>query len=150
VVLLMVWSIVTAVRRGSYGQTLVIPSVLDLHLSLTSLGWLQGTVIPSIGVCALFIAFGHSIIAIPAEESISQANEVGRSIPLVKLTGLAIVNLINGLLFPGLVPFLFVSLVPEMIRAYYIDVPLAGLMHFMVGPEHVRLLFTIIVSVLGA
>jgi len=145
---LLLWCAGTASVRPA--QLPPFPSKTNLYLSIRTLGWLRGTAAPRIGMLTLLIAFGNSILAVTSEESLSQSNDLFKAMRLTPLRGIAIVNLVNGFLFPALVPFFFVMLIPDSTRYLYMDSPLAGLIYFLEGPFVIRLLLAIMFSILGA
>src|ERR1700675_3551725 len=61
VVLLIGWCLYTALLRPS--QLPPFPSPRNLRFSPNALGWLAHTALPQIGVVAIFIALGHSVLA---------------------------------------------------------------------------------------
>src|SRR5205807_9955938 len=61
VVLLIGWCIYTAVLRHSPLPPFPYPR--NLHFSPGALGWLAHTALPQLGVVAIFIALGHSVLA---------------------------------------------------------------------------------------
>ena len=70
VVILILWCVLTLLERGGSLPPAPIPS--NLHFSDESLGWLRGTVWPTITAVAIFVGFGHSILAMSGEESLAQ------------------------------------------------------------------------------
>src|ERR1700680_1379013 len=83
VVLLIGWCIYTALLRHS--QLPPFPYPRNLRFSPNALGWLAHTALPQIGVVAIFIALGHSVLAMSGEESLAQ---VYREIESPKLQNL--------------------------------------------------------------
>jgi hypothetical protein len=99
---------------------------------------------------ALLIAFGNSILAVTGEESLSQTNDLLKAMRLTPLRGIAVANLVNGFLFPALIPFFFVMLIPDPQRQRYWDYPLAGLIYYLAGPILLRLSLALVFSILGS
>src|SRR6202008_1952414 len=83
VVLLIGWCIYTAVLRHSALPPFPYPR--NLRFSPNALGWLAHTVFPQLGIVAIFIALGHSVLAMSGEESLAQ---VYREIESPKLQNL--------------------------------------------------------------
>src|SRR5436853_209798 len=70
VVLLIGWCAVTIFTQGH--QPVPAPTIANLHFSDESLGWLKGTVAPSITFIAILIGLGHALLAMSGEESLAQ------------------------------------------------------------------------------
>jgi Amino acid permease len=70
VVILIVWCGLTLAERGGSWPPAPLPR--NLNFSTESLGWLRGTVWPTIAAVAIFVGFGHSILAMSGEESLAQ------------------------------------------------------------------------------
>src|SRR5215467_13791819 len=70
VVILIAWCVYTIVLRHSPLPPL--PRPRNLHLSQSALGWLAHTLLPQFGIVAIFIALGHSVLAMSGEESLAQ------------------------------------------------------------------------------
>src|SRR6266568_901399 len=68
VVILVVWCLLTLLQHGASLPPAPVPR--NLHFSDESLGWLRGTVWPTITLVAVFVGFGHSILAMSGEESL--------------------------------------------------------------------------------
>jgi hypothetical protein len=145
---LLSWCAGTAGLRAF--QPVPFPSTTNLHFTTQSLGWLHGTAVPTIGMLALLIAFGNSILAVASEESLSESKDLFEAMRLTPLRGVAIANLVNGFLFPVFVPFFFVMLIPDHERHLYLDSPIPALIYFLAGPIALRLLLALMFSILGA
>src|SRR5207249_8074208 len=70
VLILVTWCLITIFRNGY--QPVPAPSMANLHFNDESLGWLRGTLAPSIPFIAILIGFGHSLLAMSGEESMAQ------------------------------------------------------------------------------
>src|SRR5437660_1588619 len=71
VVILIAWCIYTITLRHSPLPPLPYPR--NLHLTAGSLGWLAHSSLPHMfGIVAIFIALGHSVLAMSGEESLAQ------------------------------------------------------------------------------
>src|ERR1035438_9461929 len=66
VVMLIVWCIFTILKHGYNPVPLPVPA--NLKFSPEALGWLKGTVAPSITAIAIMIGLGHSLLAMSGEE----------------------------------------------------------------------------------
>ena len=71
VVILIGWCIYTAILRHSSLPPFPYPS--NIHLTKEALGWLAHSNLPHMfGIIAIFIALGHSVLAMSGEESLAQ------------------------------------------------------------------------------
>ncbi|MEQ1729386.1 MAG: APC family permease, partial [Vicinamibacterales bacterium] len=147
VVILILWCALTLLERG--GSLPPAPTLSNLHFSDESLGWLRGTVWPTIMAVAIFVGFGHSILAMSGEESLAQVyREIER--PKVKnLQRAGMVIFVYSLLFTALVSFFATAIIPDSIRPQFYDNLISGLAMNLVGPLSLRLLFQAFVVVVG-
>ena len=147
VVILILWCVLTLLERGGSLPPAPIPS--NLHFSDESLGWLRGTVWPTIMAVAIFVGFGHSILAMSGEESLAQVyREIER--PKVKnLQRAGMVIFVYSLLFTALVSFFATAIIPDSVRPQFYDNLISGLAMHLVGPLSLRLLFQAFVVVVG-
>jgi amino acid transporter len=147
VVILIVWCIVTILKNGYQPVPLPIPA--NIKFAPDALGWLKGTVAPSITVIAIMVGLGHSLLAMSGEESLAQVN---REIAYPKLKNLeraGFVIFIYSMLFTSLVSFFAVMIIPDAARQGFLDNLIGGLSMFLVGPVSVRLLFHGFVVLVG-
>ena len=70
VVILIAWCLITIGRNGYV--PVPAPVMANLHFSNEALGWLKGTLAPSITAIAILIGLGHSLLAMSGEESMAQ------------------------------------------------------------------------------
>ena len=147
VVILILWCLLTLLERGGSLPPAPIPA--NLHFSNEALGWLKGTVWPTIAAVAIFVGFGHSILAMSGEESLAQVyREIER--PKVKnLKRAGLVIFVYSLLFTALVSFFATAIIPDSVRPHFYDNLISGLAMNLVGPESLRLLFQAFVVVVG-
>jgi amino acid transporter len=147
VVILILWCVLTILERG--GSLPPAPLPRNLHFSDDALGWLRGTVWPTIGAVAVFVGFGHSILAMSGEESLAQ---VYREIERPKVQNLqraGMVIFVYSLLFTALVSFFATAIIPDAVRPRFYDNLISGLSMHLVGPLPLRLLFQAFVVVVG-
>jgi amino acid transporter len=147
VVILIVWCLVTIFTRGY--QPVPLPTMSNLHFSPDALGWLKGTVAPSITVIAIMVGLGHSLLAMSGEESLAQVN---REIAFPKLKNLeraGFVIFIYSMVFTSLVSFFAVMIIPDADRQHFLDNLIGGLSMFLVGPLSARMLFHGFVVLVG-
>ena len=147
VVILIVWCLATIFTKGYQPVPLPVPS--NLHFSPEALGWLKGTVAPSITVIAVLIGLGHSLLAMSGEESLAQVNREIAHPKLKNLERAGFVIFIYSLMFTSLVSFFAVMIIPDAARKNFLDNLIGGLSMYLVGPISVRLLFHTFVVLVG-
>jgi amino acid transporter len=148
VVALLIWCPLTIVLHGRWQLP---PSPVPSHLVLgkESLGWLRGTIWPTIPIVAVIIAFGHSLLSMSGFETLAQ---VYREIASPKLKNLKIMgNIVCTYAFfsTGVITLLAVMIIPDAVRKTYIDNLIGGLAMNLAGPELLRLAFHIFVVIVG-
>ena len=147
VVILILWCGLTLLERG--GTMPPLPTPQNLRFSDDALGWLKGTIWPTFTAVAVFVGFGHSILAMSGEESLAQ---VYREIERPKVRNLqraGMVIFVYSLVFTGLVSFFASAIIPDDIRPRFYDNLISGLAMHLAGPESLRLLFQAFVVVVG-
>jgi amino acid transporter len=147
VVLLIAWCIYTALLRHSPLPPL--PHPRNLRLNASALGWLAGTSLPNIGIVAIFIALGHSVLAMSGEESLAQVYREIESPKLPNLKKAGLVIFIYSLVFTSLVSFFAVMIIPDTVRQNYLENLIGGLAMSLHGPLIARLVFHAFVVVVG-
>ena len=148
VVLLIIWCTYTAILRHSPLPPL--PHPRNLRLSASALGWLAHSQLPHMfGIIAIFIALGHSVLAMSGEESLAQVyREIEHpKLPNLKKAGLVI--FIYSLVFTSLVSFFAVMIIPDGVRQSYLENLIGGLAMSLHGPLFARLIFHAFVVVVG-
>ena len=147
VVILILWCVLTLLERG--GSLPPVPTRANLHFSDDALGWLKGTVWPTIAAVAILVGFGHSILAMSGEESLAQVyREIER--PKVKnLQRAGMVIFVYSLVFTALVSFFATAIIPDSVRPTFYNNLISGLAMHLVGPQSLRLLFQAFVVVVG-
>jgi amino acid transporter len=147
VVILIAWCLVTILQRGF--QPVPLPTLGNIHFSDDALGWLKGTWWPKISMIAILIGLGHSLLAMSGEESLAQVNREIASPKLKNLERAGFVIFVYSMLFTSLVSFFAVMIIPDAVRAKYLDNLISGLAMNMVGPLPARILFQAFVVVVG-
>ncbi|HET6930424.1 MAG TPA: APC family permease [Candidatus Acidoferrum sp.] len=148
VVILIGWCTYTAFIRHSTLPPF--PHPRNLRLSQSALGWLAHSSLPHMfGIIAIFIALGHSVLAMSGEESLAQVyREIEHpKLPNLKKAGLVI--FVYSLVFTSLVSFFAVMIIPDAVRQTYLENLIGGLAMNLAGPLAVRLLFHGFVVVVG-
>jgi amino acid transporter len=147
VVILIAWCLVTIFKNGY--QPIPAPTLANLHFSDEALGWLKGTLGPSITVIAVLIGLGHSLLAMSGEESLAQVNREIAHPKLKNLEKAGFVIFLYSLLFTSLVSFFAVMIIPDAPRQKFLDNLIGGLAMYLVGPMSLRLLFHGFVVLVG-
>jgi amino acid transporter len=147
VVILIVWCLATIFKNGY--QPIPAPTLRNLHFSDDALGWLKGTLAPSITVIAILIGLGHSLLAMSGEESLAQVNREIAHPKLKNLERAGFVIFIYSLMFTSLVSFFAVMIIPDAPRQTFLDNLIGGLAMYLIGPVSVRLLFHSFVVLVG-
>jgi amino acid transporter len=147
VVMLIVWCLVTIFKNGYHPVPLPIPA--NLKFSPEALGWLKGTVGPSITIIAVMIGLGHSLLAMSGEESLAQVNREIAHPKLKNLERAGFVIFVYSMLFTSLVSFFAVMIIPDTARQGFLDNLIGGLSMYLAGPVLVRLLFHGFVVLVG-
>ena len=147
VVILIIWCVYTVVLRHSALPPL--PHPRNLRFSPGALGWLTHSGLHMIGVVAIFIALGHSVLAMSGEESLAQVyREIEHpKLPNLKKAGLVI--FVYSLVFTSLVSFFAVMIIPDDVRQGFLENLIGGLAMSLEGPFMARLIFHAFVVVVG-
>ncbi len=147
VVILIAWCVTTIFKNGYSPVPLPVPA--NLHFDPNALGWLKGTVAPSITVIAILIGLGHSLLAMSGEESLAQVNREIAHPKLKNLERAGFVIFVYSMLFTSLVSFFAVMIIPDSARPQFLDNLIGGLSMYLVGPLPARLLFHGFVVLVG-
>jgi amino acid transporter/nucleotide-binding universal stress UspA family protein len=104
-----------------------------------------------IGIFGIFIAFGHSILAMSGEETLAQVYREVESPKLPNFKKAAFIVFLYSLVLTGGISFLAVLLIPADVRMQdYSDNLIGGLAMNVIGPLWARLLLNGFVVVVGA
>jgi amino acid transporter len=147
VVILIGWCLLTMALHGY--QPVPLPIKENLHLSDESLGWLKGTVAPTITAVAILIGLGHSLLAMSGFETLAQVYRELDSPKLKNLKRAGNVIFLYSMLFTSLASFFAVMLIPDNERPKYLNNLLGGLSMFLAGPPTLKLLFHGFVVLVG-
>jgi amino acid transporter len=148
VVMLIVWCTYTVIVRHSSLPPWPYPR--NLRLGSSALGWLAHSSLPhTFGIIAIFIALGHSVLAMSGEESLAQVYREIESPKLQNLRKAGLVIFIYSLVFTSLVSFFAVMIIPDDVRQHFLENLIGGLAMSLEGPILVRLLFHGFVVVVG-
>ncbi len=148
VVMLIAWCVYTvAVRHSALPPW---PHPRNLRLSTSALGWLAHSSLPHMfGIIAIFIALGHSVLAMSGEESLAQVYREIESPKLPNLKKAGAVIFIYSLVFTSLVSFFAVMIIPDGVRQQFLENLIGGLAMNLQGPLFARLIFHGFVVVVG-
>src|SRR5215475_3507635 len=148
VVILIVWCVYTIILRHSPLPPFPHPN--NIHLAPDALGWLAHSSLPQMfGVMAIFIALGHSVLAMSGEESLAQVYREIESPKLPNLKKAGMVIFVYSLLFTSLVSFFAVMIIPDDVRQGFLENLIGGLAMNLAGPIYARLIFHGFVVVVG-
>jgi len=148
VVMLIAWCTYTVIVRHSALPPW--PHPRNLRLGPSALGWLAHSSLPHMfGIIAIFIALGHSVLAMSGEESLAQVYREIESPKLQNLRKAGLVIFIYSLVFTSLVSFFAVMIIPDDVRQHFLENLIGGLAMSLEGPVLVRLLFHAFVVVVG-
>src|SRR6201997_1954706 len=148
VVLMLGWCGYTLWTRGAHLPPWPEPS--NMHFSDQALGWLRHTNWAyTIGLVGIFIALGHSVLAMSGEETLAQVyRELEHpKIPNLKKGGFIIFA--YSLVFTAGVSFFAVMIIPDSTRSQYFGNLISGLAMNFAGPYSLRLFFQAFVVLVG-
>ncbi|PYX55690.1 MAG: APC family permease, partial [Acidobacteria bacterium] len=152
VVILIGWCVYTLYVRPWHLPPL--PHPRNLHLTVDAVGWLKGIDFSKatglLGLIAVGIGLGHSVLAMSGEESLAQVyREIEHpKLPNLKKAGLVI--FVYSLVFTSLVSFFAVMIIPDDVRQGFLENLIGGLAMNLAGPFLLRLVFHVFVVVVGA
>ncbi len=148
VVLLIAWCGLTLWVRG--GHLPPWPRPANLHFVPEALGWLRGTgLAQSFGLLGIFIALGHSVLAMSGEETLAQTYREIEHPKLSNLKKAAFLIFIYSLVLTSLVSFFAVMIIPDAGRKDFLDNLIGGLAMHVVGPLQLRVVFHAFVVLVG-
>ena len=147
VVILIGWCLLTIFTKGY--QPVPAPTMANLKFGDNALGWLKGTVAPTITAIAILIGLGHSLLAMSGEESLAQVNRELEYPKHQNLMRTGFIIFLYSLIFTSLVSFFAVMIIPDAERSKYFDNLISGLAMFLVGPQALKLMFQAFVVLVG-
>ena len=148
VVALIGWCGYTLLVRGGHLPPAPIPR--NIVMSEHTLGWLAKThLAQDIGLIAVFVGLGHSVLAMSGAESLAQVYREIEHPKLPNLKKAVLVIFIYSMVFTSLVSFFAVMIIPDKIRPEYFENLIGGLAMSLTGPFLARLMFHIFVVVVG-
>jgi amino acid transporter len=148
VVALLIWCPITLLLRGP-AQIPPAPLPRNLQFSDSALGWFRGTMWPQIPFIAMFIAFGHSILAMSGFETLAQIYREIASPKLKNLKRTGNIVCTYAVFSTGLITLFAGMIIPDAIRRGYVDNLIGGLAMNLAGPELLKLAFHVFVVLVG-
>lgn len=148
VVGLIGWCGYTLLVRGGHLPPAPVPK--NIVMSEHALGWLARSHIPRMfSLVAIFVALGHSVLAMSGAESLAQVYREIEHPKLPNLKKAALVIFIYSLVFTSLVSFFAVMIIPDRTRPRYFENLIGGLAMNLAGPFIARLIFHVFVVAVG-
>ena len=148
VVALIAWCGYTLLVRGGHLPPAPIPR--NIVMSEHTLGWLAKThLAQNIGIIAVLVGLGHSVLAMSGAESLAQVYREIEHPKLPNLKKAVLVIFIYSMVFTSLVSFFAVMIIPDKIRPEYFENLIGGLAMSLTGPFVARLAFHIFVVAVG-
>ncbi|HEY7391548.1 MAG TPA: APC family permease [Bryobacteraceae bacterium] len=147
VVILIIWGFITIAKNGAYPLTM--PTRANLHFSDDALGWLKGTIAPSITLIAVLVGLGHSLLAMSGFETLAQVYREVAHPKLKNLERAGSVIIVYSLAFTSLVSFFAIWIIPDADRKNFLDNLIGGISMYLLGPIWLRLLFHVFVVLVG-
>jgi amino acid transporter len=147
VVVLLLWAGYTVLTRG--GPLPPPPTSAHMRFSPEALGWLKGTILPSITLVAILVGLGHSFLAMSGWESLAQVYREIESPKPRNLRRAATVIFFYSVIFTASVSFLAVALIPDTTRPHFYDNLISGIAMNLAGPLSLQLLFQAFVVLVG-
>jgi amino acid transporter len=148
VVALLIWCPLTILIQGKWHLP---PSPLPRNLVLhdESMGWLKGTIWPTVPIVAVVIAFGHSLLSMSGFETLAQVYREIASPKLKNLRVTANIVCFYALFSTGLITLFAAMIIPDAIRQTYVNNLIGGLAMNLAGPTALRLAFHVFVVIVG-
>src|SRR5579862_7144092 len=148
VIALIAWCGYTLLMRG--GHLPPAPTPRNIVMSDHALGWLAHShILQSFTLVAVFVGLGHSVLAMSGAESLAQVYREIEHPKLPNLKKAALVIFIYSMVFTSLVSFFAVMIIPDKTRPQYFENLIGGLAMNLQGPFVGRLVFHIVVVVVG-
>eukprot|EP00456_Euglypha_rotunda_P012920 TRINITY_DN1375_c0_g1_i4.p1 TRINITY_DN1375_c0_g1~~TRINITY_DN1375_c0_g1_i4.p1 ORF type:complete len:853 (-),score=234.42 TRINITY_DN1375_c0_g1_i4:37979-40537(-) len=163
------WSLLTLAVEGPRNSITLTPTFVPKENPATGqmespLGFLEGTSfgdqllqldgwnwMTAIGFLGMFLAFGHSVLAMSGEETLAQIYREVESPKLANFKRAAFIVFVVSLLLTGGISVLAVLLIPDSVRAsQYSDNLIGGLAMNVYGPPLARLLLNAFVVGVGS
>jgi amino acid transporter len=102
-----------------------------------------------LGLIGIFMALGHSVLAMSGEETLAQVNRELEYPKHKNLMRAGLIIFIYSLLFTSLVSFFAYAIIPDHLRPQYFDNLISGIVMNLAGPWSLRLLFQGFIVLVG-
>jgi amino acid transporter/nucleotide-binding universal stress UspA family protein len=103
-----------------------------------------------VGILGLFLAFGHSILAMSGEETLAQVYREVESPKLKNFKRAAFIVFVYSVLLTAGISFLAILLIPDEVRMkFYQDNLIGGLARHVIGPTLLKLFLETFVVIVG-
>ena len=138
------WSAATIYVRG-------FACPFSLHFTDDALGWAKNfSWLQPIGLIGIFMAFGHSILALSGLETLAQVYREIEDPKIQNLKKTVIIVFVFSIMFTGVLTFLSALIIPnDLIATKYADNLLSGLALEVIGPYWAKLILQAVVVVSG-
>lgn len=147
--ILLIWCPLTIVLKNLWGHIPPAPLARNITLAPEAQGWFKGTFWLQVPVVLIVIAFGHSLLSMSGFETLAQ---VYREIAYPKLKNLRITANITcwyAVVCTGVITVFAAIIIPDALRATYVDNLIGGLAMNLSGPYLLRLSFHVFVVIVG-
>ncbi len=167
-VVVLAWCLITLAIQGPRNTVPWAPDLtpkmnFTMGHATSPLGFLEGTSLGNalaslhggeflglLGAIGVFVAFGHSILAMSGEETLAQVYREVESPKLKNFKRAAFIVFLYSLIFTAGVSFLAVLLIPDEVRmSRYADNLIGGLAMSVAGPLWARLFLNAFVVIVG-
>lgn len=142
---LFLWSIITLLVYPQPFPTIVPVQTDEAMGWLSQFSWARG-----VGLVGIFIALGHSLLAMSGEESLAQLYRELAHPKIKNLKRAAIIIFAFSVLFTGVMSLFAVMIIPDDVRPQYYDNLFSGLSMHLIGPHVVKLVLQGFLVVVGA
>jgi amino acid transporter len=148
VVAFLIWCPITLLLQPTLALP-PLPTPTNLTFSDDALGWFNGTIWPQIGVIAILIAFGHSLLSMSGFETLAQVYREIASPKMKNLIRTGNIVCVYAVFSTGMITLFAGMIIPDTVRGQYVDNLLGGLTMHLAGPELLRIAFHVFVVVVG-
>ena len=172
VVVLILWCVATILLKPETQRLPPLPIPAHLAFTRDAVGWLPhllpGALHPVpvhpgddprwgllkhpgmlLGLIGIFIAFGHSFLAMSGEESLAQVNRELEHPKHKNLMRAGLVIFAYSLVFTSTVSFFAYAIIPDAERPKFFDNLISGIAVHLVGPTPIKLLFQAFIVIVG-
>ena len=144
IAVLFIWSLITIIINRPDLPPLKPQPTQEALGWLHDISWLKLT-----GAIGIFIALGHSLLAMSGEESLAQLYRELASPKIKNLKRAAFIIFAFSFMFTGVISLFAVMLVPDSVRPSYYDNLLSGLSMYLIGPLALKMIMQAFVVLIG-